>query len=1032
MNISRIFIERPVMTTLLMAGVVIFGIFGYLGLPVSELPNIDFPTINVQASLPGADPETMASAVATPLEGSFSTIPGVDSMTSTSAQGSTGITLQFKLDRNIDAAAQDVQAAISSIQRRLPKAMPAPPSFRKNDPSAVPIFFISLWSNSLPISKVDQYARTLLANQISTLDGVAQVQIMGQAKYAVRIQADPSALAARQMGLNDLIDAVNATSTDQASGTLNGPSQTTIIHTAGQLNNAEQFRNQIAGYRNGAPVKFGDVATVVDSVENVRSADWLNDQRAVTLAISRQPGSNTMAVVDNIKAILPRFQAQLPSAIKMSVFYDRSQTIRAAVDDVQMTLVIAGLLVVAVIFLFLRRVSATIIPSLALPIAVIGTFAGMSMFGFNLDNLSLMALTLSVGFVVDDAIVMLENIVRHIEEGDKPYEAALKGSAEIGFTILSMTISLAAVFIPIVFMSGIIGRLLHEFSLVIIVAILISGLVSVTLTPMLCARVLKDEHGQAHNAFYRWSENTFNRMQGAYDRSLRWSLAHRRTVLGIFLASIVASVTLFEIMPQDFLPSDDTGQLRGSIQAATGTSFDLYVKYVRQVMNIIEKDPNVAGIQGDEGGDLTLALKPLDQRSLSADQIVTELRRKLRNIPGTSVTITNPPAIRVGGRGARSSYQYTLQGLDFAELQDTSNRLVKTMQADPVFVGVNSDQDKASPALQVDIDRNRAAALGITPDELESVMGVAFGGQQVSQIYAAADQYQVVMELLPQYQTDASALSRVYLTSKTGQMVPLSAVANISRSTMVQTINHAGQIPAITVSFDVTPGKALSDAVTHVRMATESIAMPATVSGAFAGTAAAFQSSTANMAGLMLIALIVVYIILGVLYESFIHPLTILSGLPSAAAGALLTLYVFGLPLTIYAYVGMMMLIGIVKKNAIMMIDFALQRKRGDGHVGAEQAIYEAAMIRFRPIMMTTMAAMMGTLPIALGTGMGADSRRPLGLCVTGGLLLSHLLTLNITPVIYIYLDNLGDNFSVRKLWTSVWAGPEAPRAPAE
>ena len=1017
MNISRIFIERPVMTTLLMAGLVIFGVFGYVALPVSELPNIDFPTINVGASLPGADPITMASAVATPLENAFSIIPGVDSMTSSSGQGNTNVTLQFKLDRNIDAAAQDVQAAISSVQRRLPKAMPSPPSFRKNDPSAQPIFFITLWSNSLPMSKVDEYSRTLLANQISTIDGVAQVQIMGQAKYAVRIQADPSALAARGMGLNDLISAVSATSTNQASGTLTGPSQTTIIHTAGQLTNAEQFRNQIIAYRGGAPVKFGDVANVIDSVENVYSADWYNDQRAVTLAISRQPGSNTMAVVDNIKAILPRFQAQLPAAIKMQVFYDRSQTIRAAVNDVQITLLIAGLLVVGVIFLFLRRVTATIIPSLALPIAVMGTFAGMYGLGFNLDNLSLMALTLSVGFVVDDAIVMLENIVRHIEQGEKPMAAALKGSSEIGFTILSMTISLAAVFIPIVFMSGIVGRLLHEFSLVIIVAILISGLVSVTLTPMLCARVLKDEHGQKHNAFYRFSETSFNRMQAGYERSLRWSLEHRRTVLGIFFATVAASLLMFELMPQDFLPSDDTGQLHGSIQAATGTSFDTYVKYVRQVMDIIEKDPNVAGVQGDEGGDMNIALKPLGQRSLSADQVATELRRKLRNIPGTSVTINNPPAIRVGGRGGRSSYQYTLQGLDFPLLQDTSSRLVKAMQDDPVFVGVNSDQDKASPSLQVDIDRNRAAALGITPDALESVMGVAFGGQQVSQIYAAADQYQVVLELLPQYQKDASALSRVYLTSKTGNMVPLSAVAKISRSTMVERISHSRQIPAITVSFDMAPGYALSDAVTHVKQATEAISIPANISGGFAGTAAAFQSSTANMGVLMLIALIVVYIILGVLYESFIHPLTILSGLPSAAAGALLTLYIFGLPLTIYAYVGMMMLIGIVKKNAIMMIDFALQRKRAEAGIRPEQAIYEAAMIRFRPIMMTTMAAMMGTLPIALGTGMGAESRRPLGLCVAGGLLLSQLLTLYITPVIYVYLDTIADNFSFRKIW---------------
>jgi HAE1 family hydrophobic/amphiphilic exporter-1 len=581
-----------------------------------------------------------------------------------------------------------------------------------------------------------------------------------------------------------------------------------------------------------------------------------------------------------------------------------------------------------------------------------------------------------------------------------------------------MTISLAAVFIPIVFMSGIIGRLLHEFALVIIVAIMCSGLVSVTLTPMLCARVLKDEHNVKQNAFQRWSENAFDRMQAAYDRSLRWGLSHRRFILGVFFASVAGSIALFEIMPQDFLPSDDTGELRGSIQTATGTSFDQNLKYVRQVIAIVEKDANVKFVSSDEGGNMDIALKPLAERSLSADQVSNELRRKLRNIPGTSVTIVNPPTIRVGGRGSRSSYQYTLQGLDFAQLLETSQRLVKAMQTDPVFVGVNSDQDRAAPALQVDVDRNRAAALGITPDVLENATGIAFGGQQVSQIYESVDQYQVVLELLPQYQEDPSAMDRIYLTSKTGQMVPVSSVVHAYRSTMVQQINHAGQVPAITVSFDLAPGYALSDAVTHMSQATEKISIPEAVSGAFAGTAAAFQSSTANMGVLMLIALIVVYIILGVLYESFIHPLTILSGLPSAAAGALLTLYIFNLPLTIYAYVGMMMLIGIVKKNAIMMIDFALQKKRGGEVQEAEDAIYQAAMIRFRPIMMTTMAAMMGTLPIALGTGMGADSRRPLGLCVAGGLLLSQLLTLYITPVIYVYLDKLSDNFSIRKVWS--------------
>ena len=1011
MNISRRFIERPIMTVLTMAALVIFGVVGYATLPVSELPNMDFPTINVRADLPGADPETMASAVATPLEGAISAVSGIDFMTSSSTQGSTSITIQFQLNRNIDAAAQDVQNAIASVIRRLPHAMPSPPTVFKTNPTAQPIFFIILTSNSLPIAKVDLYARTVLVNQLSTVDGVAQVNVHGPAKYAVRIQADPAALAARHLALNDLANAVNATSTDQSSGTLNGSSKIEVVHTEGQLNDAAAFRRQIIAYRNGAPVTFGDVAHVVDSVENVRSADWYNDQRAVTVEIQRQPGSNTMAVVDNIKKIMPQFEAQLPAAIDMQIFYDRSQSIRAAVNDVQMTLLIAGAMVVGVIFIFLRRVTVTIIPSLALPIAIIGTFAGMSALGFNLDNLSLMALTLSVGFVVDDAIVMLENIVRHIEAGEDIYQAALKGSAEIGFTILSMTLSLAAVFIPIVFMGGVVGRLLHEFAVTIIVAIVISGLVSVTLTPMLCARVIRREQRELHSALYRWSENTFNRLRDLYDRSLRWSMGHRPVILGLFVASIVASYGLFEIMPQDFLPSDDIGLLRGDVQTAVGTSFDQYIKYVKLVRDIIEKDPNVSGLQSDESGKLSIALKPLSERQLTADQVTAELRTKLRDIPGTRVTIVNPPSIQIGGRSSRSSYQYSLKGLDLAELQDTSTRLVRALQQDPTFIGVNSDFDVAAPSVEVAIDRNRAATLGVTPDGIETTLSEAFGGLQVSQIYAPADQYQVILELLPEYQKDPSALSRLYLAGTGGALVPLSAVATFSRSTMPQTINHSGQIPAITISFDVAPGKALSDAVSGVQKATQAIGMPASIQGSFAGTAAAFQSSTANVGWLLLIAIIVVYIILGILYESLIHPLTILSGLPAAAVGALLTLYIFGIPLTLYAFVGMIMLIGIVKKNAIMMVDFALQRQRGDEGISPEQAIYEAAIIRFRPIMMTTMAAMMGTLPIALATGIGSDSRRPLGLCVAGGLLFSQLLTLYITPVLYTYLDRFSSRF---------------------
>ena len=1012
MNISRQFIERPVMTTLLMAALMIFGILGYLALPVSELPNVDFPTIQVVAQLPGADPETMASAVATPLENAFATIPGIDTMTSSNSLGRTNINLQFRLDRNIDAAAQDVQSQIAATTRRMPKAMPYPPTYRKVDPSALPVFFLALTSKSLPIYEVDKYARSVLAPQISILDGVAQVNIFGSAKYAVRIQADPDALAARQMGINELVDAANLLNTDQPTGTLNGTTKTSVIHAEGQLMNAEAFRKQIIGFRNGAPVTFGDVARVIDAYENIRDADWVNDDRAIMVNVQRQPGSNTIAVVDEIKKVLPQFEANLPPSIQMNVFYDRSQSIRASVRDVQKTLLIAGVMVVMVIFIFLRRVRATFIPSVALPIAVIGTFAGMSLLGFGLDNLSLMALTLSVGFVVDDAIVMLENIVRHVEGGEQPYPAALKGSREIGFTILSMTLSLAAVFIPVVFMGSLVGRLLHEFAVTIIIAILISGLVSITLTPMLCGYMLQEEHGKKHGFFYRLSEGAFNGMHRAYDRSLRWSLAHRRFIFAIFLASVAGSYGLYRVMQQDFLPSDDYGLLHGSTQTLPGTSFDQYIRYSRQVGQIAEHDPNVSSVAYDEVGEMDIALKPFAERRLSADQIAAELRAKLRNIPGTSVTIINQPIIRVGARGTRSNYQYTLRGLDQKDLEKVSVRLLRAMQQDPTFIGVNSDHDFASQSAQVEIDRPRAASLGITPDQIEFALGAAFGGQQISQIYTSIDQYQVVLELLPQYQKDANALSRLYLKSPDGAMVPLSAVTKISRGLMPLTINHSGQIPSITISFDLAPGKALSDAVTAMDKAIGEIGLPATIQGAFAGTAAAFQNSTGNMGLLMLIAIVTVYIVLGILYESFVHPLTILSGLPSAALGALATLYIAGIPLTIYAFVGMMMLVGIVKKNAIMMIDFALQKQRSDAHVPAEQAIFEAAMIRFRPIMMTTMSAMMSTLPIALGTGVGAASRRPLGLCVAGGLLFSQLLTLYITPVLYTYLDRIGSRFS--------------------
>ncbi len=1025
MNISEPFIRRPVMTTLLMSALVIFGLFGYVTLPVSELPNVDFPTIVVSASLPGADPETMASAVATPLESEFSTIAGIDSMTSSSTQGTTTITIQFRLDRNIDGAAQDVQSAISTAVRKLPPNMPTPPTLRKVNPADTPIMFMALSSTTLPLSKVDEYAETLLARQLSTLNGVAQVNVYGAQKFAVRIQADPAALATRHIGIDQLATATANANVNVATGTLNGPTRAAVIHATGQLMNAAGFQNQVVVYQNGAPVRFKDVARVIDSVENNRAASWYQNRRAIVLSIQRQPGSNTIQLVDSINKVLPTFLQQLPASVRLQMIHDHSDTIRASISDVQTTLLIAGILVVGVIFVFLRRVSATFIPSLALPIAVIGTFAGMALFGYNLDNLSLMSLTLSVGFVVDDAIVMLENIIRHIEQGETPMEAALKGSREIAFTILSMTISLAAVFIPIVFMGGIIGRLLHEFAVVIILAIAFSGLVSITLTPMLCSRMLRSEEGVAHNAFYRWSERTFDRMQAFYERTLRWSLNHRPVIFGMFLASIVAAVGLYYMLQQDFLPSDDTGLLRAATEAANGTSFDQMVHYQQQVAHIMNADPNVEGAMsavgtgptaaGTNTGFIVLRLKDLAHRQrtffglfpMSADDIVRELSRKVSVVPGINVFLQNPPVFRIGGLNSKLPYQYTLQDLDLDELQDISVRLAAAMQNDPAFAGVTSDLNLSTPAVNVTIDRDRASSLGITPSQIENALGFAYGGEQVSSIYAPSNQYQVILELLPQYQQDANALSRLYVTAKDGTLVPLNAVTHISQGTMPLSINHLGQIPSVTISFDIAKGKALSDAVSAIDRLRAQIGVPATVQSSFQGTAQAFQSSTQNMGLLLLIAVITVYIILGILYESFIHPLTILSGLPSAAVGALLTLWVTGIPLSLYAFVGMMMLIGIVKKNAIMMIDFALHRQRDEGAT-SDVAIFDAAMIRFRPIMMTTMAAMMGTLPIAVGLGAGSDARRPLGLCVAGGLLLSQLLTLYITPVLYIYLDDIG------------------------
>jgi hydrophobic/amphiphilic exporter-1 (mainly G- bacteria), HAE1 family len=1034
MNLSEVFIRRPIMTVLVMAALVIFGLFGYSSLPVSELPNVDFPTIVVSASLPGADPETMASGVATPLESQFSTIAGISSMSSSSSEGSTQITIQFDLDRNLDGAAQDVQSAISAAARQLPTQMPSPPTMRKVNPSDQPIMYLAMGSSTLQLSEVDKYAETLLARQLSTLSGVAQVNVYGSQKFAVRIQADPFALAARGIGIDQVANAANAANPNIPTGTLNGPEQAVVVHSSGQLTSADAFDRQIVTYKNGAPVRVQDVARTLNGVENPYVASWYNGQRAIVLAIQRQPGSNTIEVVNEVKSILPRFLKQLPATLKLDVLYDRSISIRQSVSDVQFTLVLAAVLVVLVIFVFLRTLQATIIPSLALPIAVIGTFAGMSLFGYSLDNLSLLALTLSVGFVVDDAIVMLENIVRHIEEGEKPYDAALKGAREIAFTILSMTVSLAAVFIPLIFMGGIMGRLLHEFAVTIVLAIVFSGIVSVTLTPMLCARMLKGEHARTHNRFYEISENTFNKVQGWYERSLGWSLQNRWLIWIAFAGSLVATGVLFSVMQQDFLPTSDQGQIFGLTEAANGTSFDLMVRYQQQAAAIVAQDPSIDGFMssvgsggsssGTNSGRIFASLKPLDQRAhtcliahlfcwhaLSADEIVRELRPKLSRVAGINTYMQVPPSIRIGGRLTKSQYQYTLQDLDQDELQTASLNLMNALSTEPGFVDVTTDLQLSTPAVNVNIDRDKAAAFNVTPQAIQTALGAAFGGGQISQIYGSSDTYQVILELLPKYQTDPTALSRLYVTASDGTLVPLMAVTKIASSTMPLSVNHQGQLPSVTISFDLAKGYALSDAVSSIDKVQARIGMPSTVSTSFQGTAQAYQDSTRGIGLLLLAALIVVYIVLGILYESFIHPLTILSGLPSAAVGALLTLFIFQIPLSLYAFVGMIMLIGIVKKNAIMMIDFALSRERGE-HIPPEKAIFEAAVIRFRPIMMTTMAALMGTLPIAIGFGAGAETRQPLGLAVVGGLLLSQLLTLYITPVIYISLDNLGSRLS--------------------
>ena len=1039
MNISEVFIRRPIATSLLMAGIALFGVVAYRGLAVSDLPSVDFPTIQVNCQLPGADPTTMASSVATPLEREFTSIAGLDSMTSTSSTGNTQITLTFDLDRDIDGAAVDVQTAISEATPLLPAGLPAPPSFKKANPADQPIMFLALTSATRPLWELDEYAETLVAQRLSMVSGVAQVQVWGSMKYAVHVDVDPDKLNAKHLGLNEIDTALNGWNTNTPVGTLYGPHTAYNIQANGQLMHAADYRPLVVAWRNGAPIRLDEVANVIDGVENDKAASWVVSsdkyERAVNLGIMRQAGSNTIQIVDEIRRVLPSLQAHLPPSVTLTIRGDRADNIRKAFHDIQFTMAVTLGLVIAVIFVFLRNASATVIPSMALPFSILGTFAVMYVLNYSLDNISMMALILCVGFVVDDAIVMLENIVRHMEHGETAFEAALRGSREIGFTIVSMTISLGAVFIPVLFMGGILGRLFKEFAVTICTAIFISGLVSITLTPMLCSRFLKDTKRQRKSWFERGGERFFDFLLSGYKRSLRVALKHHYAMAAVFFILIGATVYLFGAVSKGFIPDEDNDSMMVTLEAEQGTSYYKMVDYVQQVSEIMRRDPNIDSFMANADTTNTprfwVQLKPRKMRALSITQVIAELRPKVSGFPGIKVFLVAPPSLRFGGHQTKSAYDFTLEGPDTDQLYAQAQKLEREIAKLPGLVDVTTDLQVKNPQVNLNIDRDRTAALGLDANQIESALYSAFGPRWSSTIYAPTNQYKVLLEVSPKYQEFSDYLNKIYFKptsgAASGQLIPLSNFATLKESASPQSINHSGQFPSVTISFNSKPGVALGDAVNMVE-ATARRVLPANMNANFEGTAQAFQSSLKNLTLLLIIAILVVYIVLGVLYESYIHPLTILSGLPSAGVGALLTLKIFHADLNIYSFVGLMMLIGIVKKNAIMQIDFALEAERKEGMKPLD-AIYQGCLIRFRPIMMTTMAALLGALPVALGYGAGGASRRPLGLAVCGGLVFSQLITLYLTPVVYTYMSSVLEWARRRKRPAVAYPAPQGSPA---